>query len=112
MIRRIGVNQWVANVVQCGRPEQRDRLVGVSCTLAAKLLTVSRSRIQQLIKTDKLAVVDVYDGAIRIGHLVTLASIDRRRRTVKPRRTQWRAMPQVKCIGPDLTWDVQVRPRS
>jgi hypothetical protein len=99
--RRIDVNQWVVSVVQCKGPDQRDRLIGVSCTLAAKLLIVSRSRIHQLIKTDKLTVIDVYDGAIRIGHLVTLASIDRRRRTVKQRRTQWRAMPKVTCTGPD-----------
>ena len=80
----------MALVAQCNQMGQRDRLVGVSCTLAAKLLAVSRSRVYQLIRADKLAVVDVYDGSTRIGHLVTLASIDRRRRAVRPRRTQWR----------------------
>ena len=67
-------------------------LVGVSVTLAARLLGVSRSRVHQLLKTKKLAAVDVYDEhQIRIGHMVTLASIARRRRTARPRPTQWRS---------------------
>jgi len=67
-------------------------LVGVSVTLAARLLGVSRSRVHQLLKAKKLAAVGVYDEQqIRIGHMVTLASIARRRRTARPRATQWRS---------------------
>ena len=91
LTRRLGIRQWVALVTQYTQSGPRDRFVGVSCTLAAKLLAVSRSRVAQLIRSGKLTVVDVYDGSIRIGHLVTLSSIDHRRRTVRPRRTQWRS---------------------
>ena len=61
-------------------PQKRDTVVGVSITLAAWLLGVSRSRVHQLLKGRKLSAVDVYDERhVRIGHLVTLASIAHRR---------------------------------
>lgn len=70
---------------------KRDRLIGVSVTLAAHLLGVSRVRVHQLLKARKLSAVDVFDERrTRIGHMVTLASIAHRRRTVRTRRTQWR----------------------
>jgi hypothetical protein len=69
---------------------ERDRLVGVSVTLAARLLRISRSRVHQLLNEKKLAAVDVHDeSGVRIGHMVTLASIAHRRRTVRARPTQW-----------------------
>lgn len=87
----LSADQWSESVRQCVQFSERDKLVGVSLTLAAKLLSVSRSRVHQLVRLKKLSVVSVYDGNRRIGHLVTLASIDHRRRTVRPRRTQWRS---------------------
>jgi hypothetical protein len=87
------VREWVSLVRQFGETPKRDRVIGVSATLAARLLGVSRSRVHQLLKARKLLAVDVYDERhTRIGHLVTLASISHRRRTVRPRRTQWRSV--------------------
>jgi hypothetical protein len=86
------VNDWVSMVRTCATTPKRDGLIGVSVTLAARLLGISRARVHQLLRTQKLTTVDIYDERrIRIGHLVTLASIEHRRRTVKPRRTQWRS---------------------
>jgi len=90
MAMALNVEQWVALVKQQGETRGRDRLVGVTVTLAARLLDISRSRVHQLLRAKKLTAVDVYDERhTRIGHMVTLASIERRRRTVRPRRTQW-----------------------
>jgi hypothetical protein len=86
------VRDWVSAVRELGASPQRDAVVGVSITLAAWLLGISRSRVHQLLKTRKLTAVDVYnDRRTRIAHMVTFASIARRHRTVKPRRTQWRS---------------------
>ncbi len=91
MQRTVSVSKWAARVRDCANAAERERFIGVSMTLAARLLGVSRSRVQQLLKAGKLAVIDVLDERrVRIGHLVTIASIERRRRTVRPRRTQWR----------------------
>ena len=91
MATALDVERWVDLVRQHGETRERDRLLGVTVTLAARLLGVSRCRVHQLLKTRKLVAVDVYDERrTRIGHMVTLASIAHRRRTVKPRRTQWR----------------------
>ena len=91
MARTLRVNDWVSMVREFGATPKRDGVIGVSVTLAARLLGVSRSRVHQLLRARKLAVVDVYDELhTRIGHMVTLASIAHRRRTVRPRRTQWR----------------------
>ena len=91
MTKEFEAQQWANLVLQAGEAPARDRLVGVSVTLASRLLGVTRSRIHQLLKAKKLAIVDVYDERrTRIGHLVTLASIAHRRRTVRPRGTQWR----------------------
>src|SRR5215831_19925645 len=85
------VNDWVSMVKAFASSPKRDRLIGVSVTLAARLLGISRARVHQLLRSKKLRAVDVYDERhTRIGHMVTLASIERRRRTVRPRRTQWR----------------------
>jgi hypothetical protein len=90
MVKALQVHDWVSLVMKAGATPKRDSLMGVSVTLAARLLGVSRSRVHQLVKARKLTIVDVYDErAVRIGHLVTLTSIARRRRTVRPRRTQW-----------------------
>src|ERR1700716_2264337 len=79
----------VSLVRQFGGTPKRDTVMGVSVTLAAWVLGVSRSRVCQLLKGRKLSGVDVYDDRrIRIGHLVTLASIAHRRRVVRPRSTQ------------------------
>jgi hypothetical protein len=91
MVRMFRAPEWTRLVWQSTDGRDRDKLLGVSVTLAAKLLGVTRSRVHQLVKTRKVSIVDVYDAGIRIGHLVTLASIEHRRRTVRPRRTQWRA---------------------
>jgi hypothetical protein len=88
--KALHVNDWVSMVKAFGSRPKRDRLIGVSVTLAARLLGISRARVHQLLRAKKLRVVDVYDeDHIRIGHMVTLASIEHRRRTVRPRRTQW-----------------------
>jgi hypothetical protein len=93
MATTLDVRQWVGLVRKHGESRDRDRLVGVSITLAARLLGISRSRVHQLLNASKLAAVDVYDERhTRIGHMITMASIAHRRRTVRPRRTQWRAM--------------------
>jgi hypothetical protein len=92
MVKALQVNEWVSLVRQVGTTPKRDSLIGVSVTLAARLLGISRSRVQQLLKAKKLSIVDIYDERkTRIGHLVTLASIAHRRRTVQSRRTQWRS---------------------
>ena len=91
MATQFGIDKWVELVKHHEGTRKRDHLVGVSVTLAARLLGVTRSRVHQLLKARKLVVVDVFDERrVRIGHMVTLASIARRRRTVRPRLTQWR----------------------
>ena len=95
MAMALDVQQWVALVKQYGETRGRDRLVGVTVTLAARLLDISRSRVHQLLRSRKLIAVDVYDERrTRIGHMVTLASIERRRRTVRPRRDKEAARPR------------------
>jgi len=70
------VNDWVSMVKTFAASPKRDRLIGVSVTLAARLLGISRARVHQLLRSKKLRVVDVYDEQrTRIGHMVTLASI-------------------------------------
>jgi hypothetical protein len=92
MARTLQARDWAAQLGKLDATPERDSLLGVSVTLAARLLNISRSRVHQLLKSRKLAVVDIFDERhTRIGHLVTLASIARRRRTVRPRRTQWRS---------------------
>jgi len=92
MAKALNVRKWVSLVRQFGGTPKRDTVVGVSITLAAWLLGVSWSRVHQLLKGRKLSAVDVYDERhVRIGHLVTLASIAHRRRVVRPRRTQWQS---------------------
>jgi hypothetical protein len=92
MARTLHVNEWVSMVAASAASPNRDRLIGVTVTLAGRLLGVSRARVHQLLRAKKLQAVDVYDERrIRIGHMVTLASIEHRRRTVRPRRTQWRS---------------------
>jgi hypothetical protein len=92
MSRAFRATDWARLVWQSREDGGRDQFMGVSVTLTAKLLGITRNRVHQLIKEGKLSTVDVYDDAtVRVGHLVTLASIDHRRRTVRPRRTQWRS---------------------
>ena len=94
MAKALHVNDWVSMVKTFAATPKRDRLIGVSVTLAARLLGISRARVHQLLRAQKLRAVDVYDEHhSRIGHMVTLASIEHRRRTVKPRRTQWQSVP-------------------
>ena len=96
MAKELHVNDWVSLVKTFAATPRRDSLIGVSVTLAARLLSISRARVHQLLRSKKLRTVDVYDERhTRIGHMVTLASIDRRRRSVRPRRTQWRSASQV-----------------
>ena len=90
MATQFGIDKWVELVKRHEGTRKRDHLVGVSVTLAARLLGVTRSRVHQLLKARKLVAVDVFDErCTRIGHMVTLASIEHRRRTVRPRPTQW-----------------------
>ena len=94
MAKALHINDWVSMVKAFATTPKRDRLIGVSVTLAARLLGISRARVHQLLRSKKLRAVDVYDERhTRIGHMVTLASIEHRRRTVKPRRTQWQSAP-------------------
>jgi hypothetical protein len=70
MAKVLHVREWVSLVRQFGGTPKRDTVVGVSITLAAWLLGVSRSRVHQLLKGRKLSAVDVYDERhVRIGHL-------------------------------------------
>ena len=95
MAKALHINDWVSMVKAFATTPKRDRLIGVSVTLAARLLGISRARVHQLLRSKKLRAVDVFDEhRTRIGHMVTLASIERRRRTVKPRPTQWRPWSQ------------------
>ena len=95
MTQALRVNDWVSMVRTSTATAKRDRLIGVSVTLAARLLGISRARVHQLLRAEKLTAVDVYDEhQIRVGHMVTIASIEHRRRTVKPRKTQWGAVAQ------------------
>src|SRR5262249_11367109 len=90
--KALHVNEWVSMVKTFATTPKRDTLIGVSATLAARLLGISRARVHQLLRAKKLRAVDIYDERhARIGHMVTLASIEHRRRTVRPRRTQWRS---------------------
>ena len=92
MVRNLQVREWVGLVREADVGARRDQLIGVSITLAAHLLGISRARVHQLLRARKLAAIDVYDDRkARIGHMVTLASIAYRRRTARPRRTQWRS---------------------
>jgi hypothetical protein len=92
MAKTLAVETWAALVKESAGTGRRNDFVGVSITLAARLLGVSRSRVHQLVRGKKLNVLDVVDERqARIAHMVTLASIARRQRRVRPRRTQWRS---------------------
>ena len=96
MARALYIDEWVSLVTTFADTAKRDRLIGVSVTLAARLLGISRARVHQLLRSRKLKTVDVFDERhSRIGHMVTLASIERRRRSVRSRPTQWRRTSQV-----------------
>ncbi len=99
MAPEVRVKRWVERVRDCASATERERFLGVSVTLAARLLRVSRARVQQLVKAGKLRVIDVRDErGVRIGHLVTMASINHRRRTVRPTKTQWRPEPKGRAV--------------
>ena len=89
MARVINASQW-ASLVRQSDTAGRDRLLGLSLKLTACVLGITPSRVHQLLKQGKLSAIDVYDEQRQRSRLVTLESISRRRRTVRPRRTQWR----------------------
>ena len=91
MARVINAAQWASLVRQSDATAERDRLLGLSVKLAARVLNITPSRVHQLLKQGKLSAIDVYDERRKRSRLVTLQSIDYRRRTVRPRRTQWRS---------------------
>ena len=61
MAKALHVNDWVSMVKAFAATPKRDRLIGVSVTLAARLLGISRARVHQLLRSKKLRAVDVYD---------------------------------------------------
>jgi hypothetical protein len=70
------VSDWVSLVREFGATPNRDSVIGVSVTHAARLLGVSRSRVHQLLRAKKLAAVDIIRRVVHAyPHVVTFASI-------------------------------------
>ena len=90
MRRKYTATQWRDRFLQCKTVEERERITGLPINLAAEVLGITRSRVQQLLKEDKLDCLYVHDDDTgrQIGLLVTLSSINRRR-TLKRRPGQW-----------------------
>ena len=81
--------QWRELYWRCKTRQERDLLTGVPPNLAARMLGISAGRVFQLIREKKLDSVSVRDeSGRRIAHMVTLASLDRRR-TIRRNRGQW-----------------------
>ena len=74
-------HDWRTLFKQCKTRAERDALMGLPIQLAAKVLGISRTRIHQLLKEEKLDSVSVRDEetGVRIAHMVTLTSLDQRR---------------------------------
>ena len=87
---RYRADAWCKRYRGCESARDRLKLVGPPIKLAADVLGVGRTRVHQLIKAGKLDSISVYDEVgHRIGHFVTQASLDRRRR-YRYKRGQWR----------------------
>ena len=57
MAKSLNARQWAELVVNVSEVPARDRLVGVSITLAGRLLGVTRSRIHQLLPALRISFV-------------------------------------------------------
>ena len=81
--------QWRELYAKCKTRQERDLISGVPPNLAARLLGISPGRIFQLIQEEKLDSIRVRDeSGRRIAHMITLASLDRRR-AIRRNRGQW-----------------------
>lgn len=87
---RYSIQKWCERFEKARTGKAQHELHGPPINLAAELLGITRTRVHQLIKEDKLDSVSVYDDfGHRIGHFITQASLDRRR-TVRYKPGQWR----------------------
>ncbi len=87
---RYTADAWCTRYRRCESASDRLKLIDPPIMLAADVLGVTRIRVHQLIKEGKLDSISVYDDVgHRIGHFVTQASLDRRRR-YRYKRGQWR----------------------
>ncbi len=90
MKRAYTARQWRERYKDCSTAEERRKIIGPPINLAAEVLGITRTRVHQLVKEGKLDSISVYDDVgHRIGHFVTQASLDRRRR-YRYKRGQWR----------------------
>jgi hypothetical protein len=83
--------QWCQLYLHCKTPEQRHAATGLPINLAAQLLGITRERIRQLVREQKLDSIQEYDDVTgtRIGYLITFDSLDRRR-LIRRHAGQWR----------------------
>jgi hypothetical protein len=90
MRRVYTARQWSERYKACNTAEERRKILGPPINLAAEVLGITRTRIHQLVKEDKLDSISVYnDARQRIAHFITQASLDRRRK-YRYKRGQWR----------------------
>ena len=82
--------QWRERFRRCNSPAQREALIGPPINLAARMLGITRGRIAQLIREDKLDSIVVSDERtqVRIAYMISLASLERRR-ALKRNAGQW-----------------------
>ena len=73
--------QWRERFRHCNSRAGREALIGPPINLAARMLGISRGRIAQLIREDKLDRIVVSDERtqVRIASMISLASLERRR---------------------------------
>ena len=83
--------QWRELYRQCKTRQQRDALIGLPINLAARMLGITRGRIAQLVKEEKLSGIIVRDETTgqRIAYMITLESLDCRR-SIRRLPGQWR----------------------
>ena len=88
-LRTYNAAQWRELFRRCTL-NQRDRLIGPPINLAARMLGITRGRITQLLKEDKLEAVAVIDEhtKVRIAYTITLESLEQRRK-IKRNPGQW-----------------------
>ena len=82
--------QWRELFRRCKSVGEHDQLIGPPMNLAARLLGITRGRVYQLIREDKLDAVMVIDERtkVRIAYMITLQSLEKRRR-IKRNSGQW-----------------------
>ncbi len=87
---RYSMQEWCRRYKKARTGKARQELLGPTINLAAEVLGVTRTRVHQLIKEDKLDSISVYDDfGSRIGHFITQTSLERRR-AIRYKPGQWR----------------------